>query len=362
MGQVTSGTYRTGTINLQANVIKSFNAGDTNPNMWHFVNNATNEKLYVSNSPALTNENYIVQILPSCDKKMVSPQGIQTIYLLCSETCNVQFDSVEGVVDLDDFSETADINIQQTASGALDVEKIMQPLPAGTNTIGKVDINSMPTITLQSNAGNIGAVDVESLPSLPAGSNSIGSVNVGTFPSLPAGSNHVGEVAVSSIPAVPAGTNHIGEVAVNTVSSIPAIPAGNNKIGSVDVATLPAVPAGTNNIGKVDVNSLPSLPAGINNIGSVNVNNLPNISLNSPTGLTTTTIYIPASTQVSISSTPVKVYQINSSHQWVGFEDTGITKWFGNFNGIYPISFNGNLHINNTTTTEQAVSIQYTPM
>ena len=68
--------------------------------------------------------------------------------------------------------------------------------------------------------------------------------------SLPAGTNKIGKVDVNSLPALPAGTNNIGKVGV---TSIPELPAGTNNIGKVNVETLPALPPGTNNIGKVEL-------------------------------------------------------------------------------------------------------------
>jgi len=58
-----------------------------------------------------------------------------------------------------------------TASGNLKTA-ILEALPSGTNTIGKVDIAS----ALPAGNNNIGNVDVVSLPSIPSGSNIIGAV------------------------------------------------------------------------------------------------------------------------------------------------------------------------------------------
>jgi hypothetical protein len=129
---------------------------------------------------------------------------------------------------------------------------VIDPLPAGANNIGDVDVLSLPSLPAGNN--NIGDVDVVSLPPLPAGTNNIGDVGVVSLPSLPAGNNNIGDVDVVSLPPLPAGTNNIGDV---DVVSLPPLPAGNNNIGDVDVVSLPPLPAGTNNIGDVDVASLP---------------------------------------------------------------------------------------------------------
>jgi hypothetical protein len=102
--------------------------------------------------------------------------------------------------------------LQVNASGAL-YTSLATALPAGTNAIGKLAANS---------GVDIGDVDVTSLPSIPAGTNSIGTVILG------------------------AGTAAIGKLAANS----------GVDIGDVDVTSLPALPSGTNTIGKVDVNAI----------------------------------------------------------------------------------------------------------
>jgi hypothetical protein len=59
--------------------------------------------------------------------------------------------------------------LQVTVTGAL---------PVGTNVIGKVDINTLPNISINAGTNNIGDVDVLTLPSIPVGSNTIGKVDI----------------------------------------------------------------------------------------------------------------------------------------------------------------------------------------
>jgi hypothetical protein len=103
-------------------------------------------------------------------------------------------------------------------------------LPEGESLIGSVqvaggtiEVDSMPPVA------------VASMPSLPAGSNSIGSVAVSSLPSLTAGSNAIGSVSVSSLPPLAAGSNAIGSV---SVSSLPSMPGGSNTVGSVHLRPL----------------------------------------------------------------------------------------------------------------------------
>jgi uncharacterized lipoprotein NlpE involved in copper resistance len=146
-------------------------------------------------------------------------------------------------------------------------------LPVGTNTIGKVDINTVYTeddasvgseklfltgairqdtlsITTSSNGdytnlktSNVGRLYTSTLidSALPAGTNNIGDVDVVTLPSIPAGSNTIGNVGLV------AGSNTIGNV---------GLVAGSAAIGTVGVTSLPALAAGTATIGKVDINQV----------------------------------------------------------------------------------------------------------
>lgn len=71
--------------------------------------------------------------------------------------------------------------------------QISAALPSGTNLLGKV--------TVEPDAANPIPVTVQVLPSLPAGSNAIGSVNVNS--ALPSGANNIGKVTVEPDSANP---------------------------------------------------------------------------------------------------------------------------------------------------------------
>lgn len=143
-------------------------------------------------------------------------------------------------------------------------------LPAGTNVIGHVIVDSA------------GAVTVTSLPSLPAGTNVIGHVIV----------DSAGSVSVTSLPSLPAGSNTIGGVKLidSAGTNIAGIDSSNNQLVKVNAA----LPFGTNVIGhvvvdsagSVSVTSLPSIPAGTNVIGHVIVDS-GSITVNAGTNLNT---------------------------------------------------------------------------
>lgn len=144
---------------------------------------------------------------------------------------------------------TAIINALPTGGNKIGKVEISDPIPIGTNKIGDVGVDAIAG-ALPAGSNNIGDVDIAS--ALPAGDNNIGNVDLAS--PLPAGTNNIGDVDVATLPSLPAGTNNIGDV--DLASSIPA---GTNNIGDVDLAS--AIPAGTNNIGLVEVNSLRFTPA-----------------------------------------------------------------------------------------------------
>ena len=201
--------------------------------------------------------------------------------------------------------------LQVNATGAL-YTSLATSLPAGSNAIGKLAANS---------GVDIGDVDVTSLPSIPAGTNSIGTVILGAgtaaIGKLVANSGvDIGDVDVTSVvPGVGAtnlgkaiqsaqGATDVGVAAlvvrndtladlsgadgdysplqVNATGALytslaTALPAGTNSIGTVilgaGTAAIGKLAANSGvDIGDVDVTSLPALPSGTNTIGKVDVN------------------------------------------------------------------------------------------
>jgi hypothetical protein len=122
--------------------------------------------------------------------------------------------------------------LQVNATGELKVAQI-QPLPAGTNAIGKLAAND---------GVDIGNVDVASIA---------------------AGDNNIGNVDVVTLPAIPAGTNNIGDVDVLTVNGIaPAFGTGARgaTVQRVTIATDDVVPI-TDNSGSLTVDAPVGTPA-----------------------------------------------------------------------------------------------------
>jgi hypothetical protein len=98
---------------------------------------------------------------------------------------------------------------------------IATPLPAGTNTIGNVNVANTPNVNISNPLDANGNVKVNLQTPLPAGTNTIGNVNVANTPNVnisnPLDAN--GNVKVNLQTPLPAGTNTIGSV--NIASPLP---------------------------------------------------------------------------------------------------------------------------------------------
>lgn len=90
--------------------------------------------------------------------------------------------------------------------------------------------------SLLNGSGNVKTAVTEPLP---AGSNTIGKVSISA--ALPAGTNEIGKVQVTSIPAIPAGTNVIGQVEVKRVSQEVTILDSAERTVSGDTTASPLV-------------------------------------------------------------------------------------------------------------------------
>lgn len=120
------------------------------------------------------------------------------------------------------------------------------PLPIADNG-GSVTVDapvgSPAFVRLSDGTSPIATLPVSLGTAIPAGANTIGTVNVGTLPALATGSNVIGRLAPNS------GVD-IGDV---DVTSLPALPTGTNSIGSLASITTSITPGtGASNLGKAE--------------------------------------------------------------------------------------------------------------
>jgi hypothetical protein len=219
---------------------------------------------------------------------------------------------------------------------------LTDPLPAGSNTIGKVDINGSVPVT-GTFWQEVQPVSLTSLPALPTGTNTIGNVGiVGTVPvsgtfwqsvqpisatSLPLPSNAAQETG-GNLATIAARTPALGQA--TKVNSTPVVLASDHSpipvtgtfwqaTQPVSIASLPALPAGSNNIGNVGVIGTVSvsgtfwqpvqpvsstqLPAGLGQ--TTMVNSLPVVIASNQSAIPVTGTFWQATQPVSAASLPL---------------------------------------------------------
>lgn len=219
---------------------------------------------------------------------------------------------------------TVGVPAYSSADGAI-LENLLDPLPAGTNYIGKVAqqgswtvlgtfwpyslgqntmLNSVP-VTIANNQSALPVtgtfyqstqpVSIATMPTTPVTGvfwPTTQPVSIATLPSLVAGSAAIGTVGVTSLPALSAGSAAIGSVSISSLPSITGTVIVDQGTGGnlhVDVDSAPTTTvsgtvaiSGTVPIsGTVTVNPLPT---GSNTIGNVNLAGTPTVNANAGTG------------------------------------------------------------------------------
>lgn len=204
-------SYRRNQYRIEANFDNEINVFDTKPNVV-FIRNINDAEITVGLDFVPNDINFDEIIAGNSKQSIVRPKSFNKIYIRSSQSGYV----IVETFTLDDIRPTdipefQPIIFQSNGDVTLgNVQKIIDPLPAGTNTLGKVEITN--------------------IPELPSGANTIGNVVVNSLPSIPSGTNNIGKVDVNSLPDI------VVDVASVTIDS--ALPAGTNIIGKVEVTNM----------------------------------------------------------------------------------------------------------------------------
>lgn len=161
-------SYRQQRLSLTPNKIVEVSFLDTKPNFIYvsgIVNSNTeyNTVVFCGDSPLITETgNYEIMVGSNMKRSIVKPMGLSRIYLLATGDIDVSIESGITTLSLKDVPVTQVVATMDKPLKIenIDIIKIQDALPEGTNEIGKVSI-SKP---------------------LPTGSNIIGSVNVNGLP------------------------------------------------------------------------------------------------------------------------------------------------------------------------------------
>lgn len=175
-------TFRENRLTIPATTPTQYSEGNTRPNWFLFVNNSATY-IYVGVSPNVSTSVFEMIVPPYGTRSYARPDAPLEVWLFASGQSSLYVASMEKDFDPNMIAQTQEIAAVNASGllGTVDVNSVLNALPAGTNALGTVEVTA--------------------LPSIPAGGNAIGTVQVTSLPALPAGSNALGSVAVSSLPA-----------------------------------------------------------------------------------------------------------------------------------------------------------------
>jgi hypothetical protein len=157
MAGIRKETQRSQKIILLSQAMKEVFFNDTLPNSFQIRNNGTGI-IYLSSGAQVNKNVFEIQINAGGTRVYTNPKGLKYLYLYCEVDCEAIVNSYEAdevyPADLDQTQQTVILN--GGAQSVVEVSKVSQPLPAGANNIGKVDVATMPAVT----APTIGKVDL----------------------------------------------------------------------------------------------------------------------------------------------------------------------------------------------------------
>lgn len=125
----------------------------------------------------------------------------------------------------------------------------LAPSQAGAVKLVQDDVGLARSKQFPSTLSSTGAMRTSLTEPLPAGTNHLGSVNVGEMPPLTDSNAKIGRVDIAS----PVEIKSLPDVAIY---KLPPLPTGNNTIGNVSLVG--SLPAGTASIGKVEISKMPT--------------------------------------------------------------------------------------------------------
>lgn len=157
MGSIKNDSYRRNIITVKAGIPTEFIFKDSTPNVC-FIRNTGTAELIVGIEYIPSDLNYDEKIASSSKQSVARPIPFNRICFTSIQDANLFLESFQ-VEDMKpaDIPETQPVLFTNVADIILgDINSLISPLPAGTNNIGKIDINS----------------------SIPAGTNLIGKVDI----------------------------------------------------------------------------------------------------------------------------------------------------------------------------------------
>lgn len=231
-------TWRETRLTLPANQVYAYQAIDTKPNYFLIVNNGAGT-IYVSSNASVSESTYDIVVPAYGVRIYAKPLPPQVIYFYTITQTSIYLGHMEIEFDPSMIAQTQEItsSVATGVLGIVDVRNVLNPLPAGANKIGQVDISSLPSLPAGNN--NIGKVDVLALPSLPVGNNNIGDVDVASLPALNVEGTALASAARTATTNSPDLANNFGKtiLVIVNVTAITGEPSITIKVQGKDPAS-----------------------------------------------------------------------------------------------------------------------------
>lgn len=167
MGKIINNSYQREIVTINGGIAKAFLFKSFKPNVV-FIRNMGSAELFVGMDMIPSTSNYDDKIPSSSKQSVARPVTMDSIGLYSTQNATLIIESY-AVEDMKpaDIPETQPVlisNVNPVNMG--DINSIINPLPSGTNSIGKVELSG----SIPSGVNNIGKVDINSLPSVTVSS------------------------------------------------------------------------------------------------------------------------------------------------------------------------------------------------
>jgi hypothetical protein len=145
-------TYRENRIALPATTPTRYSEGNTNPNYFILVNNSATT-VYVGISPLVSSSSFEMIVPPYGTRTYARPDAPQELWLYATGDTSLFIASMERDFEPGMIAQTQEIAANPASGllGVLDVRQLINALPAGTNVIGHVIVDTLPALAAGAN-------------------------------------------------------------------------------------------------------------------------------------------------------------------------------------------------------------------
>lgn len=155
-------TYREARISIPATTPYRYSEGNTRPNYFILVNNSATT-VYVGISPNVSASQFEMIVPPYGTRTYARPDAPNELWLYGTGDTSLFIASMERDFDPTMIAQTQEIAANPASGllGVIDVRNILNALPAGTNVIGHVIVDTLPALAAGTAA--IGSVTTDAV-------------------------------------------------------------------------------------------------------------------------------------------------------------------------------------------------------